>query len=41
MARKAAEKKAGPEVDVKSEKARALEQTLSALEKEFGKGKIC
>ena len=41
MARKAAEKKVtAPEVDVKSEKARALEQTLSALEKEFGKGTV-
>ena len=40
MARKAAEKKTVPEVDVKSEKARALEQTLSALEKEFGEGRI-
>ena len=40
MARKAAEKKTVPEVDVKNEKARALEQTLSALEKEFGKGTV-
>ena len=40
MARKAAEKKVLPDVDVKSEKARALEQTLSALEKEFGKGTV-
>ena len=42
MARKATDNKKteAPETDVRAEKARALEQTLHTLEKEFGKGTV-